>query len=48
MNLNKEKIKNLILEIMAKAIDKTNNSESDVFVNFVAHVNSLEVSIYEE
>ena len=31
MNLNKEKIKNLILEIMAKAIDKTNNSESDVF-----------------
>ena len=48
MNLNKEKIKNLILEIMAKAIDKTNNSESDVFVNFVAHVNSLEVTIHKE
>ena len=48
MNSNNEKIKKLILEIMSTAVEKTNNTEADIFVNFVAHVNSLEVSIYEE
>ena len=47
MNSNQEKIKLLILEIMVKAIEKTNNSEADIFVSFVAHVNSIEVAIHK-
>lgn len=35
-----------VLEILALAIDITNNTEADVFVDYSGHVNSLYVKVF--
>lgn len=44
--MNDLKIKELVLKIMNKAIEKTATTSSDVFVDFSGHVKSLSVSIH--
>lgn len=44
--MNDLKIKELVLKIMNKAIEKTATTSSDVFVDFSGHVKSLSVYIH--
>ena len=44
--MNDLKIKELVLKIMNKAIEKTATTASDVFVDFSGHVKRLSVSIH--
>lgn len=45
MSLNKSRIKQLVLDIMTLAIEKTETTKADVFVNYGAHVNLFEIRI---
>jgi hypothetical protein len=45
--MNDLDIRQMVLKIMNKAIEKTENTKAEVFVEFRAHVKILEVRIFE-
>lgn len=45
--MNDLEIRQLVLKIMNKAMEKTENTKSDVFINFMAHVKGLEVRLFK-
>lgn len=45
--MNDLKIRELILMIMDKALEKTENTKADVFVDFQAHVKMLDIRIFQ-
>ena len=45
--MNDLKIKELVLKIINKSIEKTATTEADVFVDFSGHVRSLRVCIHK-
>lgn len=44
--MNDLDIRQTVLKIMNKAMEKTENTKSDVFVDFQGHVKSLSVRVY--
>lgn len=47
LNPRQWKIRQLVLDIMDNAMIKSQETESDVFTRYSAHVNSFEVYIYK-
>lgn len=45
--MNDLEIKKLVLMIMNKALEKTENTDADVFVDFQAHVKKLDIRIFQ-
>lgn len=43
---NKEKKLELVLAILAQAVEISNNTSADIFADFLSHVNGFSVRIY--
>ena len=44
--MNDLDIRQLVLKIMNKAMEKTENTKADIFVDFQGHVKTLDIRVY--